>query len=456
MLVTRDTFAAFLLCKTKAYKEASRSQAGVANWNSIQTPQQAACNAKCIAHLLPQYGAHASRQGQPFCQPFHDARILLAFDCQITTEEVSSGVFAIERRQGPDLAHSIYTPFSAVPTEYVSRNDKLLLAFDALALAAVSPATPEYGKIFHGLNCTCTRILFARLLPIVKQLIRDIVALQASSQAPELVLNKHCTQCVFREDCRKKALDMDDLSLLAAMGEKDRAKLRRKGIFTVTQLSYTFRPRRNRRSAGTKKYYHSLKALAVRERKVLVAGVPGIRIDGTPVYLDVEGVPTGEFYYLIGVRVGVGDSARTDSFWADTPTDERANWDSLVRLLQRIDRPLVIHYGSYEKEFLKTMKKRYGDPTSSGIVDKLTAEAVNIVGVIYASIYFPTYSNSLKEVANYLGFRWSDAGISGSISIQMRYEWESSRSPVIKQSIITYTRHGRDWHDCGAQCRGVN
>jgi predicted RecB family nuclease len=419
MLVTRDTFAAFLLCKTKACNETSRAQTRAADWTSARAPQQAAYNAKCIAHLLAQHGTHASRQGQPICQAFHDPRIHLAFDCQITTEEVSSGVFAIERRQGPDLGHSLYTPLSTVPTERVSRNDKLLLAFDALALAAVSPATPEYGKIFHGVNCSCTRISFANLLPTVKQLIREIVALRASPQAPELVLNKHCPQCVFREDCRKKALDIDDLSLLAAMGPKERAKLRRKGIFTVTQLSYTFRPRRSRRSARAKKHYHSLRALAVREKKIIIAGVSGIRIDGTPVYLDVEGVPTGDFFYLIGVRTGVGDSACTDSFWADTPGDERANWDSLVRLLQKIDRPVVIHYGSYEKEFLKIMNKRYGDPTSSGFVDKLTAEAINILGVIYASIYFPTYSNSLKEVAN-------------------------------------YTRHGRDWHDCGAQCRGVN
>ena len=41
-----------------------------------------------------------------------------------------------------------------------------------------------------------------------------------------------------------KAIEKDDLSLLVNMPEKERARLNSKGIFTVTQLSYTFRPRR--------------------------------------------------------------------------------------------------------------------------------------------------------------------------------------------------------------------
>ena len=40
--------------------------------------------------------------------------------------------------------------------------------------------------------------------------------------------------------CRKIAVETDDLSLLANVTAKERQKLNGKGIFTVTQLSYTF------------------------------------------------------------------------------------------------------------------------------------------------------------------------------------------------------------------------
>ena len=54
------------------------------------------------------------------------------------------------------------------------------------------------------------------------------------------------------------------------MSAKERQKLRSKGIFTVTQLSYKFRPRRRPKRLRDKreKYHHSLKALAIREKKL--------------------------------------------------------------------------------------------------------------------------------------------------------------------------------------------
>ena len=77
------------------------------------------------------------------------------------------------------------------------------------------------------------------------------------------------------------------------MSEQEREKYRSKGIFTVTQLSYTFRPRRRPKRLRDKreKYHYALKALALREQKIHVVGNPELAIDGTPIYLDVEGVP---------------------------------------------------------------------------------------------------------------------------------------------------------------------
>lgn len=99
-------------------------------------------------------------------------------------------------------------------------------------------------------------------------------------------------------------MEKDDLSLLSGMTEKERKHINRKGIFTVTQLSFTFRPRRRlKRLAGKReKYQHSLKALAIRNHKIYIVGSPEFKIEGTPVYLDVEGLPNRDFYYLIGIR----------------------------------------------------------------------------------------------------------------------------------------------------------
>jgi hypothetical protein len=52
-----------------------------------------------------------------------------------------------------------------------------------------------------------------------------------------------------------------------------------------------------------------LKALAILEKKIHIVGSLELKIEGTPVYLDVEGLPDRVFYYLIGVRIGNGESA---------------------------------------------------------------------------------------------------------------------------------------------------
>ena len=92
------------------------------------------------------------------------------------------------------------------------------------------------------------------------------------------------------------------------MSPKERQKFRSKGLFTVTQLSYTFRPRRRpkRQRDKRERYHHALKALAIREKKIHIIGSPEFKIEGTPLYLDVEGLPDRDFYYLIGLRIACG------------------------------------------------------------------------------------------------------------------------------------------------------
>ena len=101
----------------------------------------------------------------------------------------------------------------------------------------------------------------------VRKLTGKIGALLSSNSPPDLVLNRHCNECEFQTRCRQKAIETDDLSLLSGITENERASHRSKGIFTVTQLSYTFRPRKTPKRAKNpaKPRYMALQALAIRE-----------------------------------------------------------------------------------------------------------------------------------------------------------------------------------------------
>ena len=113
----------------------------------------------------------------------------------------------------------------------------------------------------------------------------------------------------------------DDLSLLRVMSEAELRQQRSKGIFTVTQLSYTFRPRRKgKRAKGEGQPHHAaLQALAIRDAKTYVLGKPEVPDRPTRVYLDLEGDADAASVYLLGALVVKGGAATMHSFWADGP-----------------------------------------------------------------------------------------------------------------------------------------
>ncbi|PYT25474.1 MAG: IS3 family transposase [Acidobacteria bacterium] len=132
--------------------------------------------------------------------------------------------------------------------------------------------------------------------------------------------------------------------------------------------------------------------------------------------------PTEAFYYLIGMRIKAEGSAIHYSLWADGPADEGRIWREFLSKLREIENPVLIHYSSFESAFLMRMCEKYGGPPDGSATAKAIKSPVNILSVIFGQIYFPTYSNGLKEIAGWLGFRWSDRDPSGVQSIVWRDE----------------------------------
>src|SRR2546428_3792126 len=192
------------------------------------------------------------------------------------------------------------------------------------------------------------------------------------------------------------------------------------GIFTLTQFSYTFRLRKQRKRDIDKarKYYTALTALAIREQKMYILGKPALPLTRNPVYLDVEGIPDQDFYYLIGIRFKRGASYVQHSFWANNLAEEKAMWSTFIEAVANIDNHQLIYYGNYEKVFLQRMKQRYPKAIETlSFLDRLIKESINVLSIIYAQIYFPTYANGLKDIAQYLGFQWAHRSASGAQSL---------------------------------------
>jgi predicted RecB family nuclease len=331
-----------------------------------------------------------------------------------------------------------YQPVLFVYKENIGRQDKLILAFGGLVLSKILNYHGQYGRIIRGANFNSSKVNIDKLIPSVDNILSEIIHILNGGYIPKIQLNAHCKVCIYNHHCHKTAIANDDLTLLKGLSRKAIIKLNKKGIFSVTQLSYTFRPRKQRKKRKESPFIFnpSLQALAIREGKIYIVKKVDLLRKAPVVYLDIEGIPDRNFYYLIGLHIDNGAFQVDHSFWANNQKEERAIWNRFLNTLSEIDNFIVAHYGNYDRKALNTMYKRYGGNKS--LIDKILSSCVNVLSMIYGQIYFPIYSNDLKSLATYLNFKWSIKNPSGLQAIIWRYRWELTNQSKYKKRLVKY------------------
>jgi len=437
MKITNEVLDSYLSCKTKAHLKLAGENGVVSDYEAMATAAKLRSREDVVTTLLARIGEGGTCRGVNVTAEILQKGAPLLVGVTLDGDLLSLGFDALKRVDGAsNVGDHHYLP--VLQSDKVGRQQKLLLALLGLALAGVQGLRPTIGLVARGAEGQLGKVrLNAQVYREAEQVLDEVKRLQAGGELPRLTLNKHCQLCEFRQQCRMQAEETDDISLLAGVGEKELKRYNRKGIFTLTQLSCTFRPRkRGKRVKQTNHlHYPALQALAIREKKIHVNGTPDLRRKPVQIFFDVEGVEEGSFVYLLGVLVAQGDAARMHSFWADSQTDEVRTFDAFLDLLEGYEDFCLFHYGGYEKTFLRRMRKLV---KRQRVVDRLLDNAVNVLSAIRTCVYFPTLSNGLKDIGRYLGCVWTDENASGLQSLVWRARWEQDREPVWKEKLVSY------------------
>jgi predicted RecB family nuclease len=272
------------------------------------------------------------------------------------------------------------------------------------------------------------------LMPLLEQLQEWLN--DSSPQEPFIVLNKHCSICQFHEQCQAKAIQEDNLSRLNHVTSRMIRQYEKKGIFTVKQLSYLFKPRkRKRRTRKPVPFTHKLElqALAIRTNTTYLQELPGLPRHPIEIFLDIESIPDQDFYYLIGLIIYQDTKSESHSLWANNSSEEENIFKEFLAIINQYPNVPIYHYGSFEPRALKKLIKRYY-PDNEVIVNRL----INISSYIYGKIYFPVYSNQLKEVGRYVGAEWTSSNASGLQSLVWRYFWDDVKNNEYKDNLLQY------------------
>src|SRR5215475_4474145 len=323
MPITEEIVDAALRCETKAHLKLNATPSipsELSDWlRTVKENYRKECN-QLLRSAFQWFPRMPDLQSLKTC--CHE----LILDYVVALPEINAQIDALVLNRRPSTRIDCpYIPIRFVPSERVSLSDKLLLAFDAVAFSKVYGKMPRLGRIIYGRNHTTATILLVGLVRKINSIVRALCEQQARNSLLPLALNKHCAECEFQSRCREIALAKNDLSLLTTLSAKERKKQNDKGIFSVLQLSYTFRaPKSSAHSLP--KHHPALKALAIRKNQVHVLGTPAFSLPQTPVYLDVEGDPNRDFYYLIGLRISSEKQPLRYFYWANTEGDEGEMW----------------------------------------------------------------------------------------------------------------------------------
>lgn len=438
--ITPDIVVAYRHCPRKAFLLLYAEEAGKPNPYAEMLTRRQRLNETAYVNNFKQahseavpYDAQDAHPGQrPLLQPTLRVQDLEAHCAVLTT-----------MKHGQTAHNHGHEPTIAAGTHTISQEQRLELQFVGYVLGQVQHKLPPAGTII-GLGEQAKRVSlatgYAALLPIIRTL-RDWL-LERPPEPPPVILNKHCPQCPFQATCTAKAEHEDELSLLDRMTPKTRRRYHDRGIFTVRQLSYLFKPRRQRKRAqqAPVRYQLELHALALRTGKTYLHDLPALQRYSTELFLDIEGVPDQHFYYLIGLLVCHEGHTSYNAFWANTPDDEAQIWQALLTMLDEYREAPIYHYGSYEPRAIATLEKRY-----NSACDRVKQRLVNINAAVYGKVYFPVRSNRLKDIGHFLHAAWTSSEASGLQSLVWRQDWEDTRDETYKDTLLTYNQE-----DCTA------
>jgi len=437
MSPTREILESFLLCKYKAYLQYEGNHGKKSEYELMLIESKNQTSAAAKTKILKRFEGDEVQKHVDLTYSFLKKGFPFLLESCLHNEFISLIFDGLKIEEGKSkIGDYHYIPLLFYESYNIRKNQRLLLELYGLFLNEIQGRVPSSGVIYCGRECRIRKTKLFSDPHEAKRLYEEVKQLYKSRFIPTHILNRHCDICEFRQHCHNKALEEDNISLLRGIGEKEVKANRKKGIFTLTQFTYTFRPRRKgKRAEKSKKRYYALQAMAIRDKRVYVFGTPQLSISPVQIYFDIEGIPEEKYVYLIGMIISDGISEKQYSFWADTKDQELKIFYQFLSSVDQYDNFRLFCYGSYEKIFLRRMRKK---AKRKKLVDKVSSRLINILSLVYSNFYFPTYTNSLKDIGGYVSCSWADKKASGTQSIVWRMNWEATRDEEWKQKLINY------------------
>jgi CRISPR/Cas system-associated exonuclease Cas4 (RecB family) len=202
--ITSQIFAAHLECPTKSWLLATgepRGDNAYAHWVNEQSDCYYATKIATLVSGSPIVEIVASPVLVELLASTWQLATKIALRLTLPSCVLDSEIHALER-----LPTSTHKAIDIIPIRFVFTNhftaaDKLILAFDAFILSEILGLNIHKGKIVYGTSESIVRFNVSDMFDTVRTRVEHLAVHLSSHVPPELVLNRHCGECEFRNRC---------------------------------------------------------------------------------------------------------------------------------------------------------------------------------------------------------------------------------------------------------------
>lgn len=364
------------------------------------------------------------------------------------TQTIYGGVLVHGRFVGePDLLERVegksklggyyYVACDIKRSRHLKEEYRLQGCFYAELLGLIQGTKPQQGYIMRP-NKEVEGYLLEETATKYRLTLDAIERIMDGEEEPHF-LTSDCKQSPWFSTCKKDAVECDVLSRLNRIWRSEVKELEAAGFKTVTEFARMHPDLISSKVSGITRdrldFLH-LQARALLENRFLKVGSVDLPESDLALIVDVESDPLRDVHYLFGV-LEKGDGIDVyHSFLAKDPKDERKAWEDFVAFMKNYPGVPIYHYGWSEQATFKDLGEKYGTPLET--LTMLEEQGVDLLIRLREAVVFPLSFYSLKDIAQFLGFKWRHDDASGLNSVLWFNEWIEKGDESALKDIVEY------------------
>ena len=361
----------------------------------------------------------------------------------------------LERREGDSaFGRHHYVVREIKVAKHIREHHTMQAAFYALMLGRIQRRQPEIFLITDGDGETREYAYDAYGDALLECI--DVARRVRGGWMPPAVYGNGVPP--WSNHCNETAILHNDVSLIPGIGPGMRVGFADAGFHTVRDVaSSTSGKMQYIGGVGGKtsvRYWSSARAIESGEC-VRRSGKIDLHERPIEVFLDLEGVGAvfddASSDYLIGALVRT-DGVETYRPFIAEKDGEGAMLESFLELVSGLDDYVIYHWGMYERVRMKAMMERHSMYGEYQMLRRDTM--IDLLKVATNAFAFPTYTNSIKDVAKWMGFKWRHDNVSATSAMEMyaRYADDPEAGRAGMKLVLDYneddciaTRVVKDW-----------